>query len=110
MVVVELERLPLAERRRAAAQVDDDVEDRAARAAHELALAGAVWKWMPRSVPRREREWLSWTNAVGDRRPRPRVRAVGLHEEAALVAVHGGREQDEAVEAGGRGVPSVGAG
>ena len=31
----------------------------------------------------------------------PRVLAVGLHEEAALVAVHGGGEQDEAVEACG---------
>ena len=26
---------------------------------------GCVWKWIPRSVPRREREWLSWTNSVG---------------------------------------------
>ena len=39
-LVVELDRLPLAERRRAAAQVDGDVEHAAARDAHELALAG----------------------------------------------------------------------
>ena len=31
-----------------------------------LPWPGSVWKWMPRSVPRREREWLSCTKAVGD--------------------------------------------
>ena len=38
-LVVELDALPLAERRRAAAQVDDDVEHAPAGHAHELALA-----------------------------------------------------------------------
>ena len=55
---------------------------------------------MPRTVPRREREWLSWTNSVGTPCGRPRVGAERLDEEAALVAVDGGREQDEAVESG----------
>ena len=63
-----------------------------------LPWPGWVWKWIPRSVPRREREWLSCTNSVGTPVGGPRVGAVGLHEEAALVAVDGGREQDEAVE------------
>ena len=63
--VVELDALPLAEGRRAAAQVDDDVEHAAPRHPDELALAGCVWKWIPRSVPWREREWLSWTKSVG---------------------------------------------
>ena len=36
-LVVEVKALPLAVCRRAAPQIDDDVEDRAARAAHELA-------------------------------------------------------------------------
>src|SRR4051794_16620466 len=26
---------------------------------------GCVWKWIPRSVPRRDREWLSWTKSSG---------------------------------------------
>src|SRR3954466_5258750 len=30
-----------------------------------LAWPGCVWKWIPRSVPRREREWLSWTKSSG---------------------------------------------
>ena len=64
--VVELDALPLAERRRAAAQVDDDVEHPPARArAPACPGPGCVWKWMPRSVPWREREWLSCTKSVG---------------------------------------------
>src|SRR3954453_16982123 len=30
-----------------------------------LPWPGCVWKWIPRRVPLREREWLSWTNVVG---------------------------------------------
>src|SRR5215213_11011943 len=30
-----------------------------------LPWPGWVWKWIPRTVPRRERDWLSWTNADG---------------------------------------------
>ena len=55
---------------------------------------------MPRSVPWREREWLSWTNSVGMPCCARDVGAERLHEEAAFVAVHRGREQDEAVESG----------
>ena len=47
VLVVELDALPLAERRRAAAQVDDDVEHAAARDAHELALAGVRLEVQP---------------------------------------------------------------
>ena len=29
-----------------------------------FAWPGSVWKWMPRSVPFEEREWLCWTNST----------------------------------------------
>ena len=99
--VVELERLPLPERRRAAPQVDRDVEHAPARNPHELALAGVGLEVdaAQRAAPRARLVVLY----EGGRHtvPRPRVRAIGLEEEAALVAVHGGREQDEPVEPGG---------
>ena len=53
---------------------------------------------MPRSVPWREREWLSCTKSVGMPCSARDVGAERLHEEAALVAVNGGRQQDESVE------------
>src|SRR3954463_4923263 len=99
--VVELERLPLPERRRAAPQVDRDVEHAPARDPHELALAGVGLEVdaAQRASPRARLVVLD----EGGRHtvPRPRVLAIGLDEEAALVAVHGGREQDEPVEPGG---------
>src|SRR3954447_20384937 len=30
-----------------------------------LPWPGCVWKWIPRTVPRRERDWLSWTKSDG---------------------------------------------
>ena len=54
----------------------------------------------PAQDPCGEREWLSWTNVDVDRRARAPVLAEGLDEEAALVAVDLGLDQDEAVELG----------
>ena len=53
---------------------------------------------MPRSVPWREREWLSWTKSVGMPCAARDVGAEGLHEEPARVAVHRGRQEDQSVE------------
>ena len=65
-----------------------------------LPWPGCVWKCSPRSVPRREREWLSCRNSVGTPSRRPGVGAVGLDEEAARVAVDRGSEQHQAGESG----------
>ena len=54
---------------------------------------------MPRSTPRCEREWLSCTNSSWMPRSARLPRPVGLQEEAALVAVHDGFDQDRALEA-----------
>ena len=48
------------------------------------------WKCIPRTIPRREREWLSWTNVTSDARRGERVGAEALEEEAALVTVRRG--------------------
>ena len=47
-------------------------------------------------MPRLEREWLSWTNSTSTPSSRPAPRAEGLDQEAALVAVDLGLEQDDA--------------
>src|SRR4051794_17401636 len=100
MDVVELDRLPLAEGRRAAAQVDDDVEHAPPGAAHELALARVRLEVdAPQRAAARAR-LVVLDERRGDAVLRPRVLAVGLHEEPARVAVDGGSEQDEAVEPG----------
>ena len=83
-----------------AAQVHDDVEHPAPRDAHELALAG-----MRLEVDAAQRALTRARMVVLDELGRDAVvaRDIGaerLHEEAALVAVHGRREQDEAVESG----------
>ena len=61
---------------------------------------------MPRTTPRAEREWLSCTKRSCARIPSCSCHslAVGLHEEAALVAVHRRLERNEAVETQGPGL------
>ena len=49
-------------------------------------------------MPRPEREWFSWTNSTSIPSSRQVVGAEGLDQEAALVAVDLGLDQDEAVE------------
>ena len=61
----QLEPLPLAEGRRAAPDVDDDVEDGAAAAADELRGAFADLEVHAADDPAAEREWLSWTISSG---------------------------------------------
>ena len=97
-LVGELDALPLAERRRAAAQVDDDVEHPAAGHADELALPRVRLE-----VDAAQRALARARMVVLDevRRDAVTARRVGakrLHEEAACVAVHRGCEQDESVE------------
>ena len=58
------------------------------------------WKCIPRTIPRREREWLSWTKRLVDAEFGEHAAAVGLEEEAALVAVDDRREQQGSVELG----------
>ena len=66
--------------------------------AQRTSFAMPGWKCIPRSTPRAEREWLSWTNSSRDAELGEHVRARGLEEEAALVAVHGRLEEDRALE------------
>ena len=99
-LVVELEALPLAVGRRRAAQVDDDVEDPPARAAHELRLAGADREVHPAQHALARARVVVLHERLVDAVLGPDVRAVALEEEAARVAVDGGLEQHEAVEAG----------
>jgi hypothetical protein len=56
VVLIEVERFPLAEGRRAAAHVHHDVDDRAASAASRPI---SDLKLLPWTIPRPKREWLS---------------------------------------------------
>ena len=47
-----------------------------------------------------EREWLSWTNSLGDPQLGELVLPVGLGEEAALVTVFDELDQDRPVQLG----------
>jgi hypothetical protein len=85
-LVVHLERLPVPQRRRAGADVDEDVEDRSALAAQELRQT-----WLevhPRTTPRPEREWLSCTHSSWMPSSASTLRRVGLLKEARRVAIH----------------------
>jgi hypothetical protein len=53
-----------------------------------------IEKCIPRTTPRREREWLSWTISSWIPELHEGAAAVGLAEEAALVAEDVGRQQD----------------
>ena len=110
--VVELERLVAAERRRAAADVDDDVQDGPACGAHELSLAAADREVHARATSPPRPRVVVLHELLGEPQRRERVSAEGLDEEASLVAVHVRREVDEAGEAGRdgphRGCPGAG--
>ena len=102
-LVVELDPLPLAVRGRAATQVDVDVEDPPARAAHELGDAGADVEVHP------PHDAFARTGVVvldellprGNARLGVPLAAVGLAEEAALVGEDRRLEDRQAGEAGG---------
>ena len=89
-LVVELERLPLTERRRARAHVDDHVEDRAARAADQLGHPVADVEVHAAHHAAARARLVVLDELVLDPQVREDVAAVGLGEEAALVAVDGG--------------------
>ena len=96
-LVVELVALPLAERRRAGADVDDHVEDRAAHAAHELRLAGL--EMHPADDARAASASGCPERKSARRRPLvEHVRAEALQEEAALVTVHDGLENERPLQ------------
>jgi len=89
--VGELERLPLAQRRRAAPDVDDDVENRPARAPHELWLAlvagtAAGLEVHPPHDAAPGARVVVLDELVRDAELGPLLAAVGLHEEGPLVA------------------------
>ena len=94
-------RLPLPVRRRAPAQVDGHVEDPPAGAAHELGDAGADLEVHAAQHPAAGARVVVLDEAIAGGYPQRSwaVLAVGLHEEAALVAVDGGLDHDEAGEA-----------
>ena len=50
-----------------------------------LPCGGSHWKWSPRTTPRTDRDWLTWTNAVGSPSSRELVGPQHLGEPAALV-------------------------
>ena len=90
--------LPLAEGGRVAAQVDGDVEDRAARAADQLRLARLGLEVEAAQGALRRARVVVLDELDVDAELGPGVAAVGLDHEAALVAVDLGLEQDDAVE------------
>ena len=82
---------------RARARVDDDVEDRAARAAHELRHPRLHVQ--AAHDPAARARVVVLDEVVVDPQLGQHASAVGLQEEAALVAVHDGLEQQRAVQA-----------
>ena len=96
-LVVEADALPEAEARRAGADVHDHVEDRAARAAHELCLS-RLEVHAAQHPSSRARVVVLHEAPVDPQVGQP-AGPEGLEEEAARVAVHGGLEQDGPVEA-----------
>ena len=97
-LVVELVSLPLAVGGRAAAQVDGDVEDPPARAAHQLRLARLGLEVQAAQRPLRGARVVLLDELDLDPELGPAVAPEGLDHEAARVAVDVGLEQDDAVE------------
>jgi hypothetical protein len=98
-LVVELVALPLAERGRVAPQVDGDVPDAPPRAADQLRLSGeVVLEVQPAQDPGARAGVVVLDEVGGDPGRAPRLGAVGLDEEAAVVAVDVGLERDDALE------------
>ena len=104
-LIVELDGLPLAVGGRAPAQVDRDVEDPPARAAHELGDAVADLEVHAAHDAARGARVVVLHELHLRRHAELAVPLVpvGLGEEAALVAVDGGLDHDKAGEAYGEG-------
>jgi hypothetical protein len=96
--VVQLEAVPAPVRRRAAAQVDRDVENPPARAAHELrqALADLEVHAAQDAACRARVVVLHEAHVLGDPQLGVPLAAVGLTEEPALVAKGDRLDRDEA--------------
>ena len=99
VLVAELEALPLPEGRRPAAHVDEDVEDRPAPAAHELRRAAPDGEVHPAHDAAARARVVVLDHLLVDPELHEAAAAVGLAEEAALVAEDVGREQDRALQA-----------
>ena len=100
-LVIELVPLPLTKRRRITAQVDRDVPDPAAQAAHQLRLArvGLKMKATQRSAP--GGAGMVLLNEIElDAKLGPYVAPVGLEQEPALVTMYLGLNQHDAVDLG----------
>jgi hypothetical protein len=99
-LVVELVALPPPVRGRGTPQVDGDVPDRAAQAANELRLARGGLEVEPaQDAAARARVVLLHELEVHPQLA-PRVVAERLDEEPAVVAVHVGLDEDEALDLG----------
>ena len=87
-----------------AADVHRDVEHRALHHADQLALGVRLsWKCRPRSTPRDEREWLSWTNATGAPTASSNARWLKLSKKKPrVVAEHARLDDEHAGDRGGR--------
>ena len=87
-------------------QVHDDVVDRAARAAHELRRAVADLEVHAAHDPVARAGVVVLHHLLGDPELGEHRSAVGLAEEAALVAEDARRDQNRAVQLGRESVPS----
>ena len=100
VLVGQLDGLPLAVGGRAAADVDDDVDDRPAGAADQLGLARVGLEVHAPHDPAARPGVVVLHPVVGDTVVGEDARAVGLGEEAARVAVDRGLDQQRAVQVG----------
>jgi len=84
----------------ARAHVNDDVVDSATAAARtSLAAPWPTWKCIPRTIPCREREWLSCHHLLGNPEIGEDRTAIRLHEEAPRSSPKtSGADQNRAVE------------
>src|SRR5207244_8990333 len=105
-----LERLPLAERGRAAAQVHDHVEDRAARTADELGHAAPDLEVHAADDPVARAGVVVLDELLQDPELGVYSAAVALVEEAALVAMDDGLDQHRPLKPGFEPYQSSGSG
>src|SRR4029077_697197 len=99
VLLVEAEGLPLAERRRAAAQGHDDVDDRAAAAAHELGHAVADLEVHAAEDAVAGSRVVVLHELLGDAELRVDLAAVALVEEAAVITGDPRADENRALEA-----------
>ena len=97
--VVELDGLPLAEGRRAAPQVDDDVPGRGRGRSDPACPAPGGLEVDPAQAPGASASGCPARSRSGSPAG-PRRRAVGLDEQPALVAMHASVDSGQAVQAG----------